>query len=234
MRASLGLPQRPTEKTVNPADHAREHNIDPSYELDFKTSKYTGRNLQTLKWRTTLEAIVEKIGDEARLSEQEMGLSTLFMAFGFLEWTESNDSEKKHYAPLLLLPISITRKKGGGRGRTTYSITAADDGADSNLSLQKKLERDFGFTLPHPKKDPEEDISVEDYFNRLSRAIKAFPSWKVHRWITLGHFRFGRLAMYADLDAENWPTPPVLHELVGPVVSFGRDVKHGQRQYNDR
>ena len=95
----------------------------------------------------------------SRVSEQEMGLSTLFMAFGFLEWTESNDSEKKHYAPLSLLPASIARKRGG-RGKTTYSISAAEENADSNLGLQKKLERDFGFSLPRPNNNSEEDCRL--------------------------------------------------------------------------
>ena len=42
---------------------------------------------------------MEKIANDARLAEQEMGVSTLFLAFGFLEWYEADDSDKKAYAP---------------------------------------------------------------------------------------------------------------------------------------
>jgi hypothetical protein len=61
--------------------------------------------LQTLKFPDELEAVMEKISGDARLAEQEMGLSTLFLAFSLLEWYESDASDKKAWAPLLLLPV---------------------------------------------------------------------------------------------------------------------------------
>jgi Protein of unknown function (DUF4011) len=51
--------------------------------------------LQTLKFPDELEAVMEKISGDARLAEQEMGLSTLFLAFSLLEWYESDASDKK-------------------------------------------------------------------------------------------------------------------------------------------
>jgi hypothetical protein len=44
-----------------------------------------------------------------------MGVSTLFLAFGFLEWYEADDSDKKAYAPLLLLPVKVERQKLRGK-----------------------------------------------------------------------------------------------------------------------
>jgi hypothetical protein len=41
-----------------------------------------------------------KIVGDAKLAEQKMGISTLFLSFGFLEWYESDASDKKAFAPL--------------------------------------------------------------------------------------------------------------------------------------
>src|SRR3984893_2471306 len=105
----MGIPPPADRKTINPADHARAQGIDPSLELQPEPTKpeHSSRRLYTLKWDETLDGIMEKISDDARLAEQEMGVSTLFLVFGFLEWYETEDSGKKNVAPLLLLPVAV-------------------------------------------------------------------------------------------------------------------------------
>jgi hypothetical protein len=220
VRKELGLPQRPTRKTINPADHAREHGIDPSFELESAPTKpdHSARRLYTLKWNTTLDAIMEKISDDARLAEQEMGLSTLFLVFGFLEWYEAEDTTKRHLAPLLLLPVTVSARKNS-RGKRIYSVAATAEGADINLSLRKRLLVDFNRTLPDFEQEDDAVASVETHFKNVTKAISGLKNWKVRRWLTLGHFSFGRFAMYADLDPENWPQHPVTGDLVGPILT---------------
>jgi hypothetical protein len=220
LRDQFGLPPRPTRKTINPADHARAHGIDPSLELppDPAKPEHSGRRLHTLKWGDTLDGIMAKISDDARLAEQEMGLSTLFLVFGFLEWYEAEDSLKKNFAPLLLLPVAVNKRKNG-KGKSIYSIVAAAESADTNLSLRKRVEKDFNRVLPDFDEDDEEVGSVENYFKSAMEAAEGLKNWKVRRWLTLGHFSFGRFAMYADLDAENWPKHPVTDNLIGPILT---------------
>src|SRR5262245_52915574 len=93
LRNQLRLQPRPSRKMINPAEYAREHEIDPSLELPSNPTKpeHSTSRLHTLKWKETLDGVMEKISDDARLAEQEMGLSTLFLAFGFLEWYEADD-----------------------------------------------------------------------------------------------------------------------------------------------
>ena len=92
-------------------DYARLHGIDPSLDLDPASDGKDNPVLQSLKFPDELEVVVERISADARLAEQEMGLSTLFLAFGFLEWYESDTSDKGAFAPLLLLPVQIDRQK---------------------------------------------------------------------------------------------------------------------------
>ena len=217
VRDQLGLPPRQSRKEINRVEHARSLGIDPSLELNSTQLVSRDRELQTLKFPDELESLMEKISADARLAEQEMGLSTLYLAFGFLEWYESDASDKKAWAPLLLLPVRVEKQKV--KGKPIYSISAREGGAEANLSLQKLLERDFNRALPDFDAGDTESIgSVEKYFNQVTIATEDLKRWQLRRWLVLGHFAFGRFAMYADLAPENWDSPAA-HVLVGSILS---------------
>jgi very-short-patch-repair endonuclease len=220
VRSQLGLPPRPSRKTISIADHARSLAINPSIELESDGASDQSdddRRLQTLKWADVLDGILDRIAEDARLSEQESGLSTLFLAFGFLEWSEHQNSEKRLFAPLLLLPVKLDKRKTL-RGKSVFSLSATADTADANLSLQKKLELDFGIAFPELSVETQDQHGVEGYFEHVREAIADQNQWRVRRWLTLGHFAFGRFAMYADLAADSWPEHPSKHSLVGAVI----------------
>lgn len=113
IRSEFGLPPRPKKAEINRADLARLAGINPNFELGpVKTKPSHGdMALQTLKFPDELDRIMGKIVADAKLAEQEMGISTLFLSFGFLEWYESDASDKKAFAPLLLLPVTVDVKK---------------------------------------------------------------------------------------------------------------------------
>jgi very-short-patch-repair endonuclease len=216
VREELGLPPRRSVKEVNRAEHARSLGIEPTHELPPAHKARDGRVLQTLKYPDELEAILDKIAGDARLAEQEMGLSTLFLAFGFLEWYESDASDKLAYAPLLLLPVSIEKQKV--RGKTVYALSVREGGAEVNLSLQKLLEQRFSRALPEFELTEGETLgSIEAYIDKTNIALDGLKRWRLHRWLVLGHFAFGRFAMYADLKPENWGAPTE-HDLVGSIL----------------
>ena len=165
---------------------------------------------------TNSNLVMEKISSDAQLAEQEMGLSTLFVAFGFLEWYESDTSDKYAFAPLLLLPVQIEKTKV--RGKNSYSLSLREGGVEANLSLQKLLEEKFGRKLPDFELDDQDAIgSIELYLQQVTSAIDRLKRWQVRRWLVLGHFSFGRFAMYADLDPEKWGDV-VAHDLVGSIL----------------
>jgi hypothetical protein len=92
VRTNLGMPPRATLKELNKNDYARSLNINPNAELPHNEAD-TGKRisgLQTLKFPDELESTLELVAADARLAEQEMGLSTLFLSFGFLEWYASD------------------------------------------------------------------------------------------------------------------------------------------------
>lgn len=233
VRASFELPPRPKKNEINRVEHARSLGIDPSYELPTKANKTSHRDegLQTLKFPDELESVMDKIADTARLAEQEMGLSTLFLALGFLGWYDSPSSDRKAFAPLLLLPVRLERAKS--RGKRIYYLSAREGSAELNLSLQKRLE-ELGCLLPEFESGEEEMASsVENYFQQVrdainGSAVEGWQRWTIHHWLVLGHFAFGRSAMYADLHPENWKTDPATHDLVSAILSgVERDSEDG-------
>jgi len=228
VRAQLGLPPRPGRNDVNRADHARSLGIDPSPDLQQARSKSSrdDDSLQTLKYPDELESIMEKISSDARLAEQEMGVSTLFLAFGFLEWYEADDSDKKAYAPLLLLPVNIESRKV--RGKDIYCLSAREGGGETNLSLQKLLEERYNRELPNFVVEEDETLaSIEDYLDHTRIAIEGLKRWNIRRWLVLGHFAFGRFLMYIDLNPENWQDHPTHHSLVNAILTGSEHEKEG-------
>ncbi|KPL54135.1 hypothetical protein ABB55_19540 [Prosthecomicrobium hirschii] len=230
LRVALDLPPRPERAEINRNDHARALGIEPNPELGPAATKPAHGNgqLQTLKYPEELESVLEKIHDEARLAEQESGLSTLFLAFGFLEWYESETSDKPLYAPLILLPVRIERERL--RGKEVYALSAREPVAEGNISLQKLLEdRRYGRILPDfaPAEDEEGDKAgtVEAYFEAVRAAVEGLPRWRVRRWLVLGHFSFARIAIYEDTRPERWTVDPVESGLVGSLLAgFERDA----------
>lgn len=216
VRAELGLPPRPLRKELNRVNYARSLGIDPSVELNSVSVGKEDLVLQSLKFPDELEVIVEKISSEARLAEQEMGLSTLFLALGFLEWYDSDTSDKAAFAPLLLLPVQIDRQKS--RGKSVYSLSVREGGAEANLSLQKLLEMNFGRKLPDFAVNDEGMAgSIDAHIELVKTAIEGLKRWQVRRWLVLGHFSFGRFAMYSDLEPQKWGDP-VAYDLVGSIL----------------
>ena len=224
LRQKHGLPTRPTRKTLNPTVHARDYGIDPSLELPAGAASASKSRLQTLKWPDTLDAILDKIADEARLAEQEMGFSTLYLAFGFLEWIESDESAKRHFAPILLLPVKLKKDKTK-RGKIVYRLMAADDMADINVSLQKRVAGDVNRALPSFPVTTDIPDLIEAYLRAVTAVIDGLNGWRIHRWLVLGHFNFSRFAIFDDLDPVKWPQHPALDKLVGPVLGASESTE---------
>jgi hypothetical protein len=95
IRSEFGLPARPKKAEINRADLARQAGIDPNFELGPVKAKpsHSDGALQTLKFPDELDRIMGKIVADAKLAEQEMGISTLFLSFGFLAFSDDDRIE---------------------------------------------------------------------------------------------------------------------------------------------
>lgn len=194
---------------------ARENDINPSFDLTADADacpkpSYFDRYLQTIFLDEDLGRKLSGIFEIATLALNEKGVNTLYVAIGFLEWLESDDSEKSMLAPLVLLPVEI--EKTVTEGEINYRIKPTGEEPECNITLIARLRQDFRIELP----EIEDEEGIESYLGRIAKLVEKQKIWKIRRYITVGHFAFSRLVMYNDLNETKWPTErtPSYHKLV--------------------
>lgn len=197
---------RERPRLPSPREHAEHLGIRTSFDLpstpESEDARHSDRQIQTLHYPEELESILRSIASSARLAIEETGTNMLYLAAGFLEWYESEDSRQERFAPLLLLPVSIERGQPD-RDTHVYRYTIRHSGEDvvANLSLQERMRRDFNIEIP----DLGDDEAPESYFRRVEKIVRRFDRWRVRRQMTLTLLSFGKLLMYRDLDPRTWP-----------------------------
>ena len=221
VRVSLDMPTRKGAAPTAIADLAARLGIDPSFDLRQSPASPQARaavEFQALALPDVLDRQLAKIRDNARTVAEETGVSTLHLAFGFLEWFESDASDRPLTSPLLLLRVDIDRRIA--RSRYQYSLSAIGDEAEVNLTLSERLDRDFRIKLPALG----EEETPEAYLARVSDEVcKGRPLWTVRRFVTLAHFPFARLAMFHDMDEAQWREGLSSHRVLASLLA-GREA----------
>jgi len=229
VRDELEMPARTTDsKSHNEVDCAKSLGINPDYDLpksqskDVSRSAHRNKNLQTLLYPNDLERKLAGLREGARKSIQETGLNTLYFSFGMLEWYESNQSDKRFLAPLLLYPVTLERQLRFGRYE--YTLKSCGDEVEENLSLRERLQKDFGIVLPTFEAIANEEekprASLESYFGQVEKVTRDRSRWKVRRFLTLSLFSFGGIVLFQDLNSERWPNQVSIlkHPLVSSIL----------------
>jgi very-short-patch-repair endonuclease len=179
---------------------------------------YTDTRLQTAESESSLQQKLLNTYYAARTSIEEQGINTLFISLGMLAWYESESSEEKRVAPLVLVPVTLERSSARERFRVKYS----EEEIGHNLSLQAKLKAEFGIQLPDLP--PAEELSLPDYFREVAEAVQPLRRWSVEEdRIELGFFSFGKFMIYHDLNNEVWPeeAKPANHSLLQSLFLVG-------------
>ncbi len=182
--------------------------FNPNFELDYiassNTAKHNDKYIQTLLFPHELEGQLRRIRQKANLAIEETGANVLYIAMGFLQWYDSDNSESPRLAPLYLIPVNVERGKlDKETGVYRYTLEYSSEDIFPNLSLREKLANDFGLALP----ELDDGVLPEAYFQLIQEIIiKAKPRWSIKRFATLAMFDFGKLLMYLDLDPQRWPS----------------------------
>jgi hypothetical protein len=164
--------------------------------------RHLDKKLQTAHSEEVLQKRMLRISSNARTILEEQGINVLYLALGFLNWFESTFSDKQMKAPLILIPVELTRESAVSPFKIQYS----GEELTPNLSLHEKLQVDFGIDLPSfVLNDDASVFEPEGYFSKISKAVQDDDRWVVSREMFLGLFSFGKLMMYLDLDPANWP-----------------------------
>jgi hypothetical protein len=212
---------------------ALELGIDPSYDLraapESDVARRSDSKLQTLLTPDELETRLQKMQASAVTAIQESGANMLHLLFGFVEWTDVA-GEKSRMAPLVLLPVNLSRLTLDTATHTyPYTVAASGEDWSTNVTLQEMCRKSFGFVLPGV--EAEEDL--EQYFARVEEVLKvAANGWTLRRQLTLGLVSFGKILMWRDLDPATWPAEhpllgvPLMRQVLGGDEAEGDDPSH--------
>lgn len=196
VRSALGMPPRQKTADINLVQHAKNHHITPSFDLprpehEHADGRHTDENIQTLLLPKDLERRINGITAKCRTWIQETGINVLQIAYGFLEWSETGQTETC-LAPLILAPVEFEKRKT--RNGAEYWLSATSDDPEINTVMAEKLRLDFNITLPDF-----DGKSVEQYFSTIQDLAPKSIVWKVRRQVAIGVFPSARMAMYRDL-----------------------------------
>jgi len=144
-----------------------------------------------------LDARLLEIFRAASTGLEEGGANTLYLAFGFLQWKEEVHAETTLQAPILLVPVTLSRQSV----RSGFRLTRHDDEALVNPTLLQKLAQDFSLKLPSFELLPSDDkgIDVGRILQTLRLHVAELRGWEVRDTIELGIFSFTKYLMWKDL-----------------------------------
>ena len=146
------------------------------------------------------------IRSRARLLSEERGVDALYLAFGLLDWEDKKG--KRHNAPLLLVPSSLTI----ARMAAPYVLERTGDDVVHNVTLGLMLDKDYNLQLPAY----EQGQPLFAYLNAVQGVVSS-RGWRVTEAAVLGVFSFATINMYNDLEknGELIMANPVVRAICG-------------------
>ena len=248
--AARSTPSPPTADVSPVADDPfdeQEHEFEARTFEPYATAALPNAHVDTVLQTTldpeALDRSLRRIEEQARLSLEEQGVNTLFLALGLLHYTEAEASDEVFRAPLVLLPVTLRRESA----RAPFVLETADDEPMVNPALAEMLRRQFNLTLPDlpdastaasggtspatPSGTPAQAPTLQSLFVEVQALIaqlpvaRAEPPWKVTSEVFLGLFSFQKLVMYKDLEAN--ADAVLRHRLVHQLITRRGAVQGG-------
>lgn len=174
-----------------------------------------------------LHRLLKRIYDNGRTTVEERGVTTLFLTFGTLKWTDPILEES--ISPLLMVPCQLE-----SYGPDSHmKLKMLDEELQINPALEFYLRKKHHIELPQFVKDSnEEEITVESlkkFYSQVQDCIKE-THWKVNDESWLSTFSFESLVIYKDLQtmAEIAEKNPLIAAL-----AKARNISEGSEALGD-
>ena len=133
---------------------------------------------------------LKSISKKAKSAIEETGVNIAYMAIGFINWTENENSQYIMRAPILLVPISVENESAVD----PYFVRVIDDEIIVNPTFSFKLQNDYGIKLP----DIDDEENIDAYFEQIESLVSKL-NWTVTKECKIGIFSFLKINMYKDL-----------------------------------
>ncbi len=189
-------------------------------------SEFKSRRLRTFMKDTELEKVMKKLHRQAKVSIEENGVNTIYLALGFIRWFETEKSDKPRYAPLVLVPVDIIRKVQ----EKAYVIRMRDEDTQVNITMLEYIRQTFGIDIKglDPVPEDENGVNLQLIFNTVRQGIMAQPRWDIVEYAFIGQFSFNRFIMWNDI--RNRADELAKNKVVASLIS-GRTEWEGDDLY---
>jgi very-short-patch-repair endonuclease/DNA polymerase III delta prime subunit len=169
---------------------------------------------------------LKKLRGEARLSLEERGINSLFLAFGTLTWYDNDKPTKDKpsealTSPLILVPVSLTKE----RGKDIHTISIVEEDIVLNPTLALKLKQTFGITFP--EEELLQGITYSEIISQIRTLLVDQEKWQIQENIFLSLFSYAKAAMIKDI-IENEAricNHPILQAISGDIRSYQAGYK---------
>ena len=170
---------------------------DPIY--DMVHNELLHKRIRTQLDDALLKKTLTDLYRASRISLEENGANTLYIALGLLKWFEGDNEydDKPHYAPVLLIPVEIVKKSAS----SGYVIKGRGEETMVNITLLEFLRQLHGINLSGLEYLQKNTGGIDSslVFNVMRRAIMDMKKWDVLEYAVLGNFSFSKFIMWSDI-----------------------------------
>lgn len=165
---------------------------------------------------------LKKLRSEARISLEEKGVNSLFLAFGTLTWYDKDKPDEALLSPLILVPVELIKEPK----RDVYKISILEEDIILNPTLSLKLKQTFGIELPGGYALQETPYS--ELITQIQSLVLAEKStWQIQENIFLSLFSYAKAAMVRDIieNEDRIFAHPILQAISGDLNSYQLNYK---------
>lgn len=192
----ISLPDQNPIGERDPELHRRKtnHDLDLQFASQALERNEIACNLPTDQLDKRLTTIYRAVRNDM----SEGGSNTLFLAVGFLRWRQTPTDKRTLRAPLLLLPVKLTRKSS----HSPFMLRMHEDEPRFNATLIQLLKLDFGKDLSRFEADlptDERGIDVALILSQVRAHVRDMTGFEVVDECKLGRFSFAKYLLWRDL-----------------------------------
>ncbi len=177
--------------------------IDPESINEFESKdiveyELKRKRIMSIYSKKDLDQILTKIYRSTKISLEENGASTLYIAVGLLKWYEKKGiNTPPRYAPILLIPLEIIRKSA----KSGYSVVSKIEEAQINVTILEFLKQNYDIEVEGLSDMPYDEygIDVKKIFAIIRHHIKGYSNWKVVESAFIANFSFSQFIMWNDI-----------------------------------
>ncbi len=192
----ISLPDQNPIGERDPELHRQKTNRD--LDVEFARQALSRKEVSCVLTTDQLDKRLTTIYRAVRNDLAEGGSNTLFLAVGFLRWRQNASDKRTFRAPLLLIPVKLTRKSS----QSPFYLRMHEDETRFNATLLQLLKQDFGKDLSRFESDlPTDDsgVDVPLILSQVRAHVRDMTGFEVVDECALGRFSFAKYLLWRDL-----------------------------------